>query len=162
MPWQAVVDGDDATLGQLLRGLEQQDQKKCDTDAGGCDAPSAVQHFLLLHGERPPDVFTLQLAWESTREDPEDIRDTLDAITEARHAGRSFRVYGALGINLPLTPINPKILCDNSCTAADDPVPQGGNPGRQATVCGRQPYTRGYQPWYPTNASLSNRPMHRA
>ena len=84
-PWQAVAMEDaDATLGQLLRGLEQQDQKKCDTDAGGCDAPSSVQHFLMLRGQRAPDAFTLQLAWESTREDPEDIRATLDAITEAR------------------------------------------------------------------------------
>ena len=84
--WQALVAEEDVPLGQLLRGLEQQDQKKCDTDAGGCGAPSAVQHFLLLHGKRAPDVFTLQLAWESTREDPADIRDTLNAITEARHA----------------------------------------------------------------------------
>ena len=100
-PWQAVVEDDDATLGQLLRGLEQQDQKKCDTDAGGCDAPSSVQHFLLLRGQRPPDVFTLQLAWESTREDPEDIRDTLDAITEARHVPlhptHLLRVQGFVG-----------------------------------------------------------------
>ena len=36
-PWQAVVEGDDATLGQLLRGLEQQDQEKCDADASDCE-----------------------------------------------------------------------------------------------------------------------------
>ena len=76
---------EDATLGQLLRGLEQQLQKKCDTDAGGCNAPSSVQHFLLLRGQRPPSVFTLQLAWERQRESPDDIRDTLSAISEARH-----------------------------------------------------------------------------
>ena len=85
-----------ATLGQLLRGLEQQDQKKCDTDVGGCDAPSSVQRFLLLRDQRPPGVFTLQVAWESTREDPADIRDTLAAISEARPrpAGHSPRMQG--------------------------------------------------------------------
>ena len=76
-----------ATLGQLLRGLEQQHQKKCDTDAGGCDAPSSVQHFLRLRAARPPAVFTLQLAWESQRENPEDIRDTLATISEVPWIG---------------------------------------------------------------------------
>ncbi|KAK9830628.1 hypothetical protein WJX81_006901 [Elliptochloris bilobata] len=88
---QAMVEEAGApTLGQLLRGLEQQHQKKCDVDAGGCDAPSAVQHFLQLRGRRPPAVFTLQLAWESQREGPEDIRDTLAAISEEVDIGQVY------------------------------------------------------------------------
>ena len=82
---QAMVHEAEApTLGQLLRGLEQQHQKTCDVDAGGCDLPSAVQHFLALRAQRPPAVFTLQLAWESQREGPDVIRDTLAAVSEAR------------------------------------------------------------------------------
>jgi hypothetical protein len=79
-----VAEGAAPTLGQLLRGLEQQHQKTCDADAAGCNRPAAVQHFLDIGGRGPPAMFALQLAWESQRERPEDIRATLAAIREAR------------------------------------------------------------------------------
>ena len=79
-----VAEGGAPTLGQLLRGLEQQHQKTCDADAAGCNRPAAVQHFLDTGSRGPPAMFALQLAWESQRERPEDIRATLAAIREAR------------------------------------------------------------------------------
>jgi hypothetical protein len=68
-----------ARTGQLLRRVEEQTQKSCDTDVGGCNARTAATHAL----RRPPRVFTLQLAWESTRESAGDVRDTLRAVDEA-------------------------------------------------------------------------------
>ena len=49
-----------------------------DAHAGGCDARNPVVHVL----GRPPRVFTLQLAWESHREEPGDIAATLAAVDE--------------------------------------------------------------------------------
>jgi hypothetical protein len=48
--------------------------------AGGCNARLPAVHA--LDPERVPRIFTLQLAWESQREEPRDIAATLDAIGE--------------------------------------------------------------------------------
>ncbi len=46
--------------------------------AGGCNTRNPVVHVL----ERAPRVFTLQLAWESQREEAGDIAATLAAVDE--------------------------------------------------------------------------------
>ena len=66
------------STGRLLRELEAQHPKSCDTDMAGCGALNPVNHFL----ESAPRVFTLQLAWESHSEQPADIAVTLAAIDE--------------------------------------------------------------------------------
>ncbi len=53
--------------------------KSCDTDVGGCGQLNSIQH--LLEGA-PPNVFTVQLAWESQHESSDAIRATLAAIQE--------------------------------------------------------------------------------
>ncbi|KAK9803715.1 hypothetical protein WJX73_005429 [Symbiochloris irregularis] len=61
-------------LATLLRLAEQQDQKKCDKDLGGCGALYSRQHLLL---SRAPRVFALQLAWEGEQETVKVIEDTM-------------------------------------------------------------------------------------
>jgi hypothetical protein len=68
-----------APLGALLRDIEAQAPKTCDTDAGGCGVWNPVSHT--LRG-LPPRVFTLQLAWESQAEEPEAIAGTMRAVRE--------------------------------------------------------------------------------
>ena len=51
---------------------------------GGCGRLNHTQHF--MEGA-PPAVFTLQLAWESQREDGATIADTLDALEETVDLG---------------------------------------------------------------------------
>jgi hypothetical protein len=63
----------------LAQDIVAEDTKSCDTDRGGCDAPAAIQHFLV--GD-PPAAFTMQLAWESQRQSGEDIAATMAAISE--------------------------------------------------------------------------------
>lgn len=70
-------------LGALLRGIEAQLRKSCDTDAGGCGARSEIELSLT---RAPPSVFTLQLAWESQQESAANIRAMLAAVQEARPA----------------------------------------------------------------------------
>lgn len=70
-------------LGALLRGIEAQLRKSCDTDAGGCGARSEIELSLT---RAPPAVFTLQLAWESQQESAANIRAMLAAVQEARPA----------------------------------------------------------------------------
>ncbi len=70
---------DVASLGSLLRAVDAQELKTCDTDVGGCGRPSGVQRFL---SGAPPRVFALQLAWESHAEPPEAIAATLAALRE--------------------------------------------------------------------------------
>ena len=62
-----------------MQEIEAQDMKSCDTDVGGCGQLNSIQH--LLEGA-PPNVFTVQLAWESQRESSDNIRATLSAIQE--------------------------------------------------------------------------------
>ena len=69
----------DASMGNLLRCAEAQQQKSCDEDLGGCGSPNPVNHF--LEGT-PPRVFTLQVAWESHSEGPDVIASTLAALDE--------------------------------------------------------------------------------
>eukprot|EP00887_Chlorella_sp_A99_P005108 scaffold25.g5108.t1 len=76
------------TMGGILRSIEDSTQKSCDTDVGGCGRRAPVGHDLL----RAPGVFTLQLAWESCREDPRDIRATMQQVhAEVRDGGRAGR-----------------------------------------------------------------------
>lgn len=67
--------------GQVLREVEGQTQKSCDTDKGGCGRDQQVLAF--LEGMLPA-AFTLQLAWESHAESSADIRDTMATIQEVR------------------------------------------------------------------------------
>ena len=88
------MSGQGRVLGALLRSIEQQQRKSCDTDAGGCNAPSHVKQELL----RPaPRVFTLQLAWETQRENGTDILATLSAVQEARDQPSSRRLNPSEG-----------------------------------------------------------------
>ena len=64
------------TMGGILRAIEDSTQKSCDTDVGGCNRRAPVTLAL----ERAPRVFTLQLAWESNREEPRDIRATMQQV----------------------------------------------------------------------------------
>ena len=66
------------STGQLLRMVEEQVQKSCDTDVGGCNVRYSVRHSLT----HAPRVFTLQLAWESNSEARADILGTLEAVQE--------------------------------------------------------------------------------
>jgi hypothetical protein len=66
------------SLGRLLHLIEDQARKTCDADAGGCGAWNATTHIL----DRAPRVFTLQLAWESQREEGADIAATLAGVQE--------------------------------------------------------------------------------
>jgi hypothetical protein len=75
-----------ASLGRLLRLIEQQARKTCDSDVGGCGAWNPVSHFL----DRAPRVFTLQLAWESQREESADIAATLAAVEDSVSASFSM------------------------------------------------------------------------
>jgi hypothetical protein len=72
-----VADG--TSLGRLLRAVDAQELKTCDTDVGGCGRPNGVQRFL---NGAPPRVFALQLAWESHAEPPEAIAAALAALRE--------------------------------------------------------------------------------
>ena len=73
-----VEDRIGTPLGTLLRG-EARAFKSCDMDAGGCGALKEVELSLT----RPaPSVFTVQLAWETQQESPEDIVNTLAAIPD--------------------------------------------------------------------------------
>ena len=72
-----VVEGH-SRMGRLLRWLESQQEKSCDTDVGGCGTLNRVNQFL----QRPPRVFSMQLAWESAAEDPADIAATMELVNE--------------------------------------------------------------------------------
>ena len=65
-------------LGTLLHD-EAHACKTCDTDVGGCGALNEVELSL---ARAPPAVFTMQLAWESQQESPEDIVNTLAGIPD--------------------------------------------------------------------------------
>ena len=69
-------------LGRLLHD-EAQARKSCDTDAGGCGALTEIELSLT---RAAPAVFTVQLAWESQQEDPEDICATLAGIPDGVRA----------------------------------------------------------------------------
>ena len=68
------------TMGGILRSIEDSVLKSCDKDVQGCGKQQPVQ--LTLH--RPPRVFTVQLAWESNREEPADIRATMQQARDGR------------------------------------------------------------------------------
>jgi hypothetical protein len=68
-----------AGQGQVLHELEQQTQKSCDRDAGGCGREQHVQSF--LEGA-PPRAFILQLAWESHNQSSDDIGATMAIIQQ--------------------------------------------------------------------------------
>ncbi|KAK9809101.1 hypothetical protein WJX72_009369 [[Myrmecia] bisecta] len=68
----------DETFGMILRQIEGNHQKTCDTDRGGCGNKLSVRHFL----NSVPLIFTLQLAWESQQEEGQDILDTLNGVEE--------------------------------------------------------------------------------
>jgi hypothetical protein len=68
-----------SSLGAVLREIEAQAPKTCDTDAGGCGHRNRVNRFLQAP---PPRVFTLQLSWGTHAEDPEDIGAALRAVQE--------------------------------------------------------------------------------
>ncbi|EFN57334.1 hypothetical protein CHLNCDRAFT_21625 [Chlorella variabilis] len=78
----------DASMGNLLRCAEAQQQKSCDEDLGGCGSPNPVNHF--LEGT-PPRVFTLQVAWESHSEGPDVIASTLAALDEEVDLGEVYQ-----------------------------------------------------------------------
>lgn len=86
-----------ASTAQLLRQIEEQTMKSCDTEKGGCDAKLHVRHTLV----NIPSVFTLQLAWETNCEAPEDIRATLDAVQEKTKLGE---LYADVEAQAPLQP----------------------------------------------------------
>ena len=73
-----AVAGPGARMGTLLAAIEQQQQKSCDSDVGGCNRLYGVTHVL----EAAPQVFTLQLAWESQQEAGADVAATLAAVDE--------------------------------------------------------------------------------
>ncbi|KAL4450736.1 hypothetical protein ABPG77_001092 [Micractinium sp. CCAP 211/92] len=66
------------SMGQLFRQLEMQLQKSCDRDLGGCGAKNCVSCSLTS----APRVFTVQLAWESHREEAHSVAATLANIDE--------------------------------------------------------------------------------
>ena len=57
----------------------QQSTKAMVWHVGGCNAQKKVQHH--LEGS-VPHVFTMQLAWQSNNEKGDDIRQTMNGITE--------------------------------------------------------------------------------
>ncbi|KAL4433818.1 hypothetical protein ABPG75_000259 [Micractinium tetrahymenae] len=67
--------------------------KSCDVDKGGCGSKQPVSHCLL----RAPDVFTLQLAWRSHSEAPEDIGAALRALEGTLALGEVYEGETALG-----------------------------------------------------------------
>ena len=75
-------------LGALLRAIEAQQPKSCDSDVGGCGAPSPPTHVLQGH---PPRVFSLQLAWETSQVAPADISATLAAVEDSLDLGELYR-----------------------------------------------------------------------
>eukprot|EP00887_Chlorella_sp_A99_P005123 scaffold25.g5123.t1 len=80
-------EGGSLSLGSLLRQIESQHQKSCNTDVGGCGAPNPITH--VLQGE-PPRVFSLQLAWESNQVAPADIAATMQQVQEALDVGELY------------------------------------------------------------------------
>ena len=62
-------------MASLLKGLESQNQKKCDKDIKGCDTPSSPLRSLL----NVPAVFTMLVAWEENVS-AEEIKSTLEVI----------------------------------------------------------------------------------
>lgn len=53
--------------------------KTCDSDIGGCDKRQPVRRVV----EAPlPRIFTLQIAWQSHRETPHNIAETMGAVQE--------------------------------------------------------------------------------
>ncbi|KAK9808880.1 hypothetical protein WJX72_005660 [[Myrmecia] bisecta] len=75
---QQIAMPEDRVFGRLLRSIEDNHLKSCDTDVGGCNTSNTVSHEL----QQPPRVFTLQLAWESQHESGADILATLQTIQE--------------------------------------------------------------------------------
>ena len=67
-----------SSMGRLLRWVESQQEKSCDTDVGGCGTLNRVNQFL----QRPPRVFSMQLAWESATAGPDDIAATMENVEE--------------------------------------------------------------------------------
>ena len=62
-------------MANLLKALESQNQKKCDKDIKGCDAPDSPYRALI----NVPAVFTMLMAWEENVSS-EDIKGTLELI----------------------------------------------------------------------------------
>lgn len=61
-------------LGELAKQF-----KTCDSDIGGCDKRQPVRRVV----EAPlPRIFTLQIAWQSHRETPHNIAETMGAVQE--------------------------------------------------------------------------------
>eukprot|EP00887_Chlorella_sp_A99_P005120 scaffold25.g5120.t1 len=81
-------EGGSLSLGGLLRQIESQHQKSCDTDVGGCGALNPITH--VLQGE-PPRMFTVQLAWETNQVAPADIAATMQQVQEALDVGELYR-----------------------------------------------------------------------
>ncbi len=109
-------------LGALLRGIEQQQRKSCDTDAGGCNAPNHVKQELL----RPaPRVFTLQLAWESQHESGVDILATLSAVQEVRDQPSPWCLNPS-GDTRTYDCFVSSVMCCQHHRDADDTTPQLG------------------------------------
>ena len=74
------LSGAARTFEALLRAVQGGDSKSCDTDAGGCGKLYPVLHGL----ERPPQVFTVSLAWDSAQAGEEEVAATLKARCAAR------------------------------------------------------------------------------
>ncbi|KAK9808861.1 hypothetical protein WJX72_005355 [[Myrmecia] bisecta] len=66
------------SFGQLLHAIDATHRKSCDTDGGGCGTLHPVIHTLL----NSPDVFTIQLAWESAHESALNISTSMAAVQE--------------------------------------------------------------------------------
>ncbi|KAL4450740.1 hypothetical protein ABPG77_001096 [Micractinium sp. CCAP 211/92] len=75
-------------LGARLRAAEEQVHKSCDTDHGGCNRSVPVVTWL----EAAPRVFSLQIAWQSNTESPQDIAATLAAVDERLDLSEVYRV----------------------------------------------------------------------
>ncbi|KAL4433821.1 hypothetical protein ABPG75_000262 [Micractinium tetrahymenae] len=80
------------TMGKRLKALAEM-YKSCDDEKGGCGAKRPVWHRLV----HAPHVFTLQLAWRSHSEAPEDIGAALRALEGALALGEVYEGEAAAG-----------------------------------------------------------------
>ncbi|KAK9809137.1 hypothetical protein WJX72_009962 [[Myrmecia] bisecta] len=83
---KAVAEAGES-FGSMLREIEQNMQKSCDKDTGGCGDLLRVRHFL----NNMPAIFTMQLIWESQQESSDDILLTLHALSESVDMGAIYQ-----------------------------------------------------------------------
>ncbi|KAL0037262.1 hypothetical protein WJX79_009015 [Trebouxia sp. C0005] len=66
-------------LGCTLREMEAHSSKSCDDENGGCGVRNRVLHSLV---SQPPEVFTMQLAWQTDNESKQDIKAAMLGLRE--------------------------------------------------------------------------------